>query len=725
MIQLQPTDIEIPEDILAIAYNFGCSCTQTNSTSYKAIQTAGPLYILICKNIDNVITVKIITLHVGVVVATRKINTATFPLTDLESPQYTSEINKCIPLTLSTVINNIDILRGNFHISSDCDNVYSISAPIHHLADDISRESIPTYTRYAWTTNVTITDIYTTFSEYVYKNNSIVYTGTLAPPEPIFKHGIILGIGINNTSKKVHLAQLVEINTGFGYWRIKDKLGVDLGVFFGNEDSCKKLVENTLNTYTSIWINNSNIRWWYEFFEAVDNIQEITPNLNIYNRIAATRIGACSQWFYINDEWVQYQHFIKTKFKFHGLNTEPNIVRYTLNDPEFNGFPITLEHEAKTTNNSSGDSTDLELPIYRKAIMTIPLAYSSIVYRENINMLVKGDKLHIGPVDKCNQLSVALTGTLSSLLQINTIVESNEYVVENIFDATKCSNSIEISGDIVIKYATIEQKIPIFKAGTQQANLSISLTSTPPTVGTRVIINSGIQPYTFNMSGGTISKDGVITALDKCHTGNGSISVNDSCGNSNSIQFTSGQAALSIILPGDVYVADGYVGVSGGIGPYTYSADGGTITADGILTYKRECSESGESASTSVTVTDSCGNTATAIKPRNVTSASWVLTDVNDAGLGGDKRCYYAINPFGEACLTGYVEIIYGHIKYFVGFYISDPSTYNCPVVSYNGPAFSYTIDGLNYCPTGHYPPTNTQYPRGYFYVAKYEWRCP
>lgn len=172
----------------------------------------------------------------------------------------------------------------------------------------------------------------------------------------------------------------------------------------------------------------------------------------------------------------------------------------------------------------------------------------------------------------------------------------------------------------------------------------------------------------------------------------------------------------TITIAGPDTAVDGsqYVAV-GGMEPYKWSINKGSISQDGIVSISRQC------GTATITVTDDCGNTAT----RDVTmpNGTWVLTEDlklntcnvpsngNCTTISSDTKIVYSWYDLLDnwPCPLGYDPCIYSGLCYANNSWSSNP----CTGASWPD----------NCCPAGG----------GYKYLSKhvkvkkqtYQWRCP
>lgn len=271
-----------------------------------------------------------------------------------------------------------DALFGNYIVSDVEGNNYSIIAPIHHLANEPDNKTlIPSYTRYAWTTNVTGIDIYTCYSEYVYSQGEPFFRGTYAPPESEFQSALIVGLGVDGADN-IHVAQLIEAGNGSGYWMIKDKDGASLGVLFGSESSADSKAKAVEGSFSNIWKNETATRWWVEFHStnclSLNEHGLMPASLNISRRESSPRAGGVKQWFYDNgtNSWGQFSTSIEVPFISDGLD-KTGALRRTLYsfggsinsaiDVQNNTILIALNHTALSRSGNIGGTEQADIPI--------------------------------------------------------------------------------------------------------------------------------------------------------------------------------------------------------------------------------------------------------------------------------------------------------------------------------------------------------------------------
>jgi len=330
-------------------------------------------------------------------------------------------------------VSKIDVAgRGNYHLATE-DAVYSIIAPVHHLANEPNNEIlIPSYTRYAWTTNVTAKDIHTCYSEYVYSQGEPFFRGTYAPPELEFQSALIVGLGIDGEDN-IHVAQLIEAGEGSGYWLINDKEGVALGVLFGTESNAATKADTVEGSFSEIWKNESKTRWWVEFHStncfSLNEHGLMPASLNISRRESSSRAGGVKQWFYDNGTWKQYGTSVPAILEFKGLQYEDSLKKTEYEhypSGEINGLfigkPVTIDHKALSWSGVQGLHREKLLKAYQATDWAVTFIQSDNWGQDGsyIDIHISGNKdkdgnLCIGTLS----VSSTLPGTLSTIVQFS------------------------------------------------------------------------------------------------------------------------------------------------------------------------------------------------------------------------------------------------------------------------------------------------------------------
>lgn len=291
-----------------------------------------------------------------------------FVLDATKDPLWIMDRDGWPPLEPNNPDQDKEIQVGNYYVLDKDDNAYSIKVPHHNLASDIS-SSVKGYTQYSWTTNVSMEDVYTCYSEYVYSEGEAVFAGTMAPPEADSKYSLIVGLGIDDQDT-VHIAQLVQIPQDYGYWRI-EKDGVTVGTFFGTLAQAAEKGAAIL-----VWKNESaEKRWFIEFLTCNNGLDsELVTNLNIYRREDAGRYDN-KQWFYKDGEWSQYTSSLPAKLKFDGLQYEGSLkkTKYSqvLDAELVNSKPVVANHVATSLSGVIGTHSEITLPIKKIASVSV------------------------------------------------------------------------------------------------------------------------------------------------------------------------------------------------------------------------------------------------------------------------------------------------------------------------------------------------------------------
>ena len=113
----------------------------------------------------------------------------------------------------------------------------------------------------------------------------------------------------------------------------------------------------------------------------------------------------------------------------------------------------------------------------------------------------------------------------------------------------------------------------------------------------------GTVPYTWTISKGSITQDGVVTVLGQC--GTATITVTDACGTTQQKDIALTTYTYQIPISGPDAPTDGsQYTASGGIVPYTWSITKGSINTDGIVIVSGQC------GTATITVKDKCDVTA-------------------------------------------------------------------------------------------------------------------
>lgn len=344
-----------------------------------------------------------------------------------------------------------DIQFGNYSVLSKDDKAYSIKVPHHNLASDIG-SSVKGYTQYSWTTNVSMEDVYTSYSEYVYSEGEAVFAGTMAPPEAAFKYSLIVGIGLDDKDV-LHIAQLVQIPKDYGYWKI-EKDGSNLGTFFG---TFAQAVEK--GAATLIWKNESDVKRWFVEFLTCDNglDSELVTNLNIYRREDASRSTA--QWFYKDGAWSQYTSSLPAKLKFDGIQEEAGLkkTRYSqaLDAALVNSKPVVANHVATSLSGVIGTYSEITLPVNSVPSDTITFAPDPTwpAVSTGVNVVATGG---------CNTIAVSLSNLPG--FSVSTIESGREYRVVREDRGTVCNAKI-VNGSIVATNGRVTKTLPVYVAG--------------------------------------------------------------------------------------------------------------------------------------------------------------------------------------------------------------------------------------------------------------------
>lgn len=230
----------------------------------------------------------------------------------------------------------------------------------------------------------------------------------------------------------------------------------------------------------------------------------------------------------------------------------------------------------------------------------------------------------------------------------------------------------------------------------EQSDMTISGPTTAY-VGAQYSTSHAIAPVTWYISSGTIDETGKITELG-C---NPTITATDFCGRTASI--TSTGSPITISGSTDAAVGTQYT-ASNFVGPLTWSIGSGAInSATGVIT-------SVGCGSATITVTDSCGNTAT--KDVKFPSGIWVLQQVlcpDDPPYGCSCDYLYSTTKYVGNLKKVYcyipgchcTETVYSWCRYYAGENNSDLDcagvTWGCvgdpctkSVAPYGGAWFTY-----------------------------------
>jgi hypothetical protein len=169
-----------------------------------------------------------------------------------------------------------------------------------------------------------------------------------------------------------------------------------------------------------------------------------------------------------------------------------------------------------------------------------------------------------------------------------------------------------------------------------------------PTDGAQYTASGGKSPYTWTISKGSITQDGIVTVSGQCGTITVTATDKNGCKGAKVMDM---QAEITLSGPDAPVDGDQYT-ATGGTEPYTWSISKGSITQDGVVTVSGQCGVA------TITATDACGNIAS--KGVRMPSGAWVQisTEVNPS-----QHCSY---NWGQG---GYYtcEIIEGQIKAVYG----------------------------------------------------------
>lgn len=257
--------------------------------------------------------------------------------------------------------------------------------------------------------------------------------------------------------------------------------------------------------------------------------------------------------------------------------------------------------------------------------------------------------------------------------------------------------------------------------------------------GTSYTASGGRPSYRYEIGAGAINPEtGVVTDVPQCGQST-TVSVTDACGQQGQMAVEIGFSTLSIGGPEDVVVGSAF-GASGGRAPYTWSFGGGSIDSGGQITAINDCSGTGSLGWATVTVTDSCSQSAS-IEVR-LPGGAWRVIDTEDFpehtcpgqathSLSTYTGRYYYSESY-QCGVFNYTTAPHPAYNIFTeGCTATAPrvDTYTAPLPGANsfGKVFAprVTSEGTDDDQCYHYDFGGYEVPVRTYHRITYEWQCP